>query len=103
MTTDKYSEEWLNKRLEQRQQAKRPLGGIYYWVFARVDNKTVCCGFKPSEEEATQYAYQNNLTEFQIFQSKSRDINKVVREAKGKVLNDTHDISEAMQRMKRKM
>jgi hypothetical protein len=103
MTEDKYSEKWMNKRLEQHQQAKRPIGGIYYWVFAKVDNKIVCCGYKPSEEEANDYAYANNLAEFSIFPSKSRDINKVVREAKGKVLNDTHDISEAMQRMKRKM
>ena len=104
VTADKYSEEWLNKRLEQRQQVKRPLGGIYYWVFAVTpEGRQVCCGWKPSEDEATQYAYQSNLLNFEIFPSKSKDINKVVREAKGKVLQQTHDISQATQRMKRQM
>lgn len=96
---NKYTEKALLDRLERN---RKPLGGVYYWIFTVHNGKTVCIGFKSSEIEAEQYAYAKCPGEYIIYPFRTRDINTAIRLAKGQILHKTSDLDQAMQRFSRK-
>jgi hypothetical protein len=99
----RYTESWFKERLQKKRRVRPPSDGIYHWIFTVKDGRNVCLGYQPSEIEAIQYCYTNNIYPYEIVPSKYKDKSRVIQDKKGEILNEKHDLDEALVRFKRKL
>ena len=77
------------------------LGRTYFWLVGEYKGKKFRIGSFSSEEEANEYGYERLPCSFDIVSSNTKDPNRAIREFKKKQLDETGDLSGAMQRGRR--
>jgi hypothetical protein len=104
MSEEKYSEDWLNNRIERNKRARVPHNALKYWIFSMKDGEHITnCGYELSEESANQRAYEFHLEPFEIMKSHTISVSRAQSEAKGKIFQQTKNLDLALEKMKRKV
>ena len=75
----------------------------FYWVIANLRGRLVVIGPKPSEQEATEFAYQKLDVPFDIISLQTRDRNRATSQIKAKRLDATGNLEQSIQRAKHKL
>ncbi len=104
---NKYSKDWYQNRLRNRQDSRKSPSGSYYWIFIQRDAKSaykwVCCGYELDEGTAMQRAYEYaNGREYKIHECSSKSKPTAIASFKGAIFSEDHDLDSALARIKHK-